>query len=375
MTLPGLPLDRVEGELRALWDREGPGVTRARTMTVVALCEKTARADDAARALAVAAPAHGARTVLVVPTAEHEAKVFAEVALHRSSRGTPCAESIRIHASEGARAFVPDVVSRVLAPDLPVFVWWVGDLPDHETLLDRVAFGARATVAVVDASAMDLRDLAVLDALVRRPLSSRGALGSDAAGIAVADFCWQRLRTWQEMIARFFDDDVCARDLPTLTRIRVAFNPRARHAEPRSNQAAVLVGWLAARLGLGPARWTRPGVASLGRRGGGEVEVAFEPTPRDELFDGSLVEVELVCALGRYRVCRGDEPSVLCREGSHPLVAVPAQCVRAAALAADDSNDGVLLARVLERPLRDPLFEASLRAAASLVAEIARGPA
>ena len=52
-------------------------------------------------------------------------------------------------------------------------------------------------------------------------------------------------------------------------------------------------------------------------------------------------------------------------EGDRPNAPFPNQCVRSHAL-----DDGTLLDRVLQRPLRDPLYEASLAATASIVADV-----
>ncbi len=328
-----ISLDRVEGELRKLWEAQGRS-TPTRTMTLVAMCETEDHVPIAARALAHASPRHGARSVLVAFEGSGVG-IEAEVSLHASPAGQPCAELIRIHAHPDARTFVADAVARLLAPDLPALVWWVGDLPDRETLLDRVAKIARASVAIVDANAMDLRDLPVLH-----------ALAASAGHVAIADFCWHRLRSWQELMARFFDVPEAAADLAAPGSLTIRFQQRARAPERASNQAVLFAGWLTARLGC-------------------KLAVRYEPVEQAGLVDGSLVDVTLRAGQGTYRVHRGDDPSVLCWEGERPGVPFPNQCVRTTLL-----DDGALLDRVLQRPLRDPLYEASLAAAAALVPEL-----
>jgi len=351
-----LRLDGVESELRKLWEAAGRA-TPTRTMTLVALCETREHVPIAERALAHATPRHGARSLLVEWCESDLPRIDASARLRTSPRGEPCSESIHLFVHGAARAFVPDAISRFLAPDLPALVWWVGDLPDHEVLLDRVATVSRATIAIVDANAMDLRDLPVLDGLARR-----------TARVALADFCWQRLRTWQELTARFFDVPEAAADLAEPRSLTVEFQRRARDPEPVSNQAALYVGWLAARLGLRKLDWPSASRARMVSPDG-ELLVDFKPVERDGVTDGSLVDVTLRAGQGTYRVHRSvDDCGVICWEGERPGAPFPNQCVRSHTL-----DDGTLLDRVLQRPLRDPLYEASLAAAASLVADVMPG--
>lgn len=349
-------LDRVEAELRKEWDNAGRS-TPTRTMTLVALCETHTHAPVAEQAMAYAAARHGARSVVVEWCGGDVARIDAGVSLRRTPQGVPCSEAVHLFVHGEARAYVPDAIVRLLAPDLPALVWWVGDLPDEEVLLDRVARIARATIAIVDANAMDLRDLPVLDSLARR-----------TAKVALADFCWQRLRTWQELMARFFDVPEAAKDLAAPRTLRVQFQQRARDPEPLSNQAALYVGWLATRLGLRKVEWptdTRVRLASPD----GELLVDFESVDRPGVPEGSLIDVTLHAGEGTYRVHRAvDDCSVICWEGDRPGAPFPNQCVRSQVL-----DDGVLLDRILQRPLRDPLYEASLAAAAALVSDIAPG--
>lgn len=346
-------LEKVEGELRKQWDAHGPA-PRSRTMTVVALCETKEHEPVALKGLSAAAPVHGARAVIVGWRQGTTPEITADVELLAGSKG-PGAELIRLEAVGDSRAWVPDTVSRLITADLPVFVWWVGDLPDDETLFDRMAFGAQATVAVVNSNEMDLRDLPVLDAMTR-----------SVKATALADFTWQRLRTWQEMVARFFDTKECAADLAQVRTLRIRFQQRARDPERASNQAALFVGWLAARLS-----WTEPrmkGDKLVMTSKAGDVEITFEAMQKKALAEGALVDVELRTPDSRYCVHRADDdPMAICWEGERPGVPFPNQCVRV-----HMPDDGVLLCRVLERPLRDRLYESSLHAAAAIASALGK---
>jgi hypothetical protein len=73
---------------------------------------------------------------------------------------------------------------------------------------------------------------------------------------------------------------------------------------------------------------------------------------------------------GDYHVDRdAKDPMVICWSGTYPGAPIPNQCLRI-----HPPTSARILAHVLDRPLRDPLFEASLASAAKLVAPIAPRP-
>ncbi len=364
-------LDAVDHDLRALWEvaaRDGQRVTRVQTMSVVALCETEAHARRAEPALAAAASAHGARTILATwgPGSADSAEIVAEVALHPSltAAAVPAGEAVRLHARGAAREFLPSAIGRLLGPDLPVAVWWVGDLPDHDVLFDRVA--RDADTCIFDSGEMDLRDLPRLAALAAR----------DERRYALQDFSWLRLASWQELVARFFDPPECTPVLSSLERIVVRFQPRPVDPEPVSNPAALFVGWLAARLGLRLARWERGADGAVEAQlrsttgAGLGPRVRFEPLARGAVAPGGLQDVRLEAGTACFHVERSeDDPSVLCWSSAGARYEVAPQCVRLEeSLVRDEAKT---LPRLLERPIRDPNLEQSLAAAAALIASIA----
>ena len=325
-------LARVEADLRALWETERPGGAHLQTMSIVALCADDDAPQRAADALDHAASHHGARSVLARFSPADAPSIDVEVALH-GEKGRPAAEAIRLVAHGAARGYLPDVAARLCTGDLPVVAWWVGDLPDHDPLFDAISTTLRADLAVVDSNDMDLRDLPVLAGLAQR--------------FALADLCWRRLRTFQELCARFFDEGgVDARQIDGVT---VRFSPRARDPEPASTQAALFAGWIAHALGLPDAA------------------VVFESTPRDGIRAGGIVHIDLRGPGIELKLERPeDDPFVLCWSGVHPVLHIPKQCLRIHL-----PDDGRLLAGAVERPVADPLYVASLRRAAALTAKIA----
>jgi hypothetical protein len=365
-------MEKVEAELRALWRSAGPGVTRVQTMTIIAVCETVGDADRAHAALAEAAGTHGARTLTVTCDAPasvaarpegRTTSITAEIALHPSlsKPDRPRGEDIRLHAHGATRAFIPDAIAKLLTPDVPSYVWWVGDIPDDDDLFDHLA--PLSGLVLFDSNDMDLRDLATLYALVDR--DERYFPG---------DFAWQRLRTWQELTARFFDDPTCARDVASFDEVVIGFQKRvdpARTPDPISNQAALFGGWIAHALGWTFEKWTRPDAleASFTRKGG-RVTMRFEPAKDSTAPSGAITSVSMRVGKGDYHVDRdGKDPMVICWSGTCPGAPVPSQCLRI-----HPPTPARILAHMLDRPLRDSLFEASLASATKLVSSVAPRP-
>jgi glucose-6-phosphate dehydrogenase assembly protein OpcA len=260
-----------------------------------------------------------------------------------------------------ARRWVPSTLTRLRAEGLPMYLWWVGDLPDDDRLFDRLV--EDADVAVVHTADMDLRDL---EALARLLALADGAY-------VLADLTWMRLRTWQEFTARFFDDPAARAHLASVRELTVRLCPRERELEAASTQAALFAGWLceALRWDTAAPRWSGEGgdrTAALRGAAGEEVTVRFVTVEREGVYPGAIEAVALRAPGGaRFEVARGDDdPYVLCWSAEADGVHSPAQCVRIHA-----PEEPRMLTRVLERPRRDPLFERSLAAAARLVAPVA----
>ena len=361
-----IAIEKVEAGLRTLWQSAGPGgtpITRVQTMTIVAVCETPAHQADAHAALVEAAKRHGARTLTVVAddaAAPSTPSIEAAIALHpcAGKADRPGGEDVTLRARGAARAWIPDAIGKLLTPDVPTYVWWVGDLPDDDRLFDRIA--PLAKLVIFDSNDMDLRDLATLR-----------TIGNTDRGYALADVAWNRLRHWQELLARFFDDPACAGDLARVDAATIRFRDRkdpARTADPVSNLAALYAGWLCHALGWTLERW-EGGVARLKASPDRSIALRFEAVASPATA-GSLVSIELRAGEARYEVARNaDDPRVICWTGERPGASIPQQCVRV-----PEPTTPKVLARLLERPLRDPLFEASLDVATTMFDAIAPRP-
>jgi hypothetical protein len=253
-----------------------------------------------------------------------------------------------------AREWLPENIDRLALSDLPVCVWWVGDLPDFDDLFDRMVVGA--DLVVVNSGEMDLRDLEKLSRIAER---SHGRY-------ALADLTWIRLRPLQDFVARFFDEAAARASLSTLHRIVIEYSPRDDEQDAASTTAGLFLGWIAHALGL-------PVESPLWKRGDdvnevmlGKVTVRFQHRRREGVSVGGVVRVVLECDGARFDLERQEDPRVFKTSRELPGTPVPAQLLRV-----PSHDEHTLLVRCLERPKRDPLLEASLHAGSRIVRSVA----
>jgi glucose-6-phosphate dehydrogenase assembly protein OpcA len=352
-----LSLDAVEPTLAQLWKAEADrGVApRIELLTVVALASELALVGRAQKVVASVACAHPSRTIVASWRQGADDTITADVALHRLAEGgAACGDAIVLDATGAAREWLPENVDNLSLPDLPVCVWWVGDLPDFDSLFDRLV--VNADLIVVNSAEMDLRDLEKLSTIVTRC----------HGGAALSDLMWIRLRPMQELIARFFDDETGLACVRSIERITIEFAPRDNEQDVASTQAGLLVGWMANALSLGTENvaWKRGAgwaEATIGR-----VVTRFEAKPRADVPSGSLLRITLECDGARFEVARQEDPQVFLWSREAPGAPVAPQTLRVGI-----PEETTLLIRSLERPKRDPLLEKSLHVATRIVRPVA----
>jgi glucose-6-phosphate dehydrogenase assembly protein OpcA len=352
-----LSLHAVEVELARLWEEEAraSGAARVELLTLVALVSDLGLLDRAQRVVATAVRAYPSRTIVATWTTSAPAGITADATLHRlAPGGAACGDAIRLEATGVAREWLPENIDRLALPDLPVCVWWVGDLPDFDRLFDRMV--VNADVVVVNSGEMDLRDLEKLSTIVRR---FRG-------DCTLNDLTWIRLRPIQDLIARFFDDPTARDCLSALERVTIEFVPREGEQDVASTQAGLLFGWMASALSL-PAEsvaWKRG--AGWSEATFGRVVARFAHCPRGDVPTGSIQRVLIECDGARFDVERQDDPQVFRWSREAPGAPVPPQTLRVGI-----PEEEKLLVRCLERPTRDRLLERSLYVGSRIVRPVA----
>jgi hypothetical protein len=352
-----LSVDQVEREVARLWEEEArkSGAARVELLSVVALVSEPPLLERAQRVLAQVVKSVPSRTIVAVWKDGGTPAITASAELHRVAPGGPaCGDSIVLEAVGEAREWLPGNADRLALPDLPVCIWWVGDLPDHDDLFDRMV--VNADVVIVNSQEMDLRDLEKLSSISER---SRGRF-------ALADLAWARLHWLQDLVARFFDDEQGRACLPGLERIEIQFSPREGEKDAASTRAGLLFGWLAHVLGLPIAapKWKRADTWAEVTLG--QVVTRFEQRPQPGVRPGGIVRLAMECKTGRFEIQRQEDPQAFRWSREVPGAPTPPQVLRVLSL-----DEPTLLLRCLERPRRDPLLETSLKVGSRIVRPVA----
>jgi glucose-6-phosphate dehydrogenase assembly protein OpcA len=209
-------VNAIEKQLSELW-REEKGeseraVTRAALWNVVAHTWTAEHHTKATQTLGLASAHVPQRTIVVQARLDGPDEIAAWISAncHMVGKGRQvCSEEVAITASGGRIGHVPPVVNALLLPDMPVAVWWIGDLPSGskkyvESLLEP------ADRLIVDSS--HFSSAADLDLLCW--------LG-DNTFTAPADLNWVRLEEWRAATAALFDPPSMRSRLGGIAAVRV----------------------------------------------------------------------------------------------------------------------------------------------------------
>lgn len=221
-------VDRALAELRG---GDSLGSVRATTLNLVITCSSDQDAEATERVLEGIGGSRPLRAIVINP-AGGTPKARVASACWTGGGQQVCTERITIH---GARAALPSAVMALLVADLPVFLWWQGEIPDpSDPVLEELVDAA--TRVIVDSDQAGIEAVRRVERL--------------AAGLA--DLGWVRTNPWREAIAALFDGPRQRKALDHLVGLEVTGPP---------NQAALLAGWLRSRLdrqvGLDTARAKR----------------------------------------------------------------------------------------------------------------------
>ena len=158
-----------------------------------------------------------------------------------------CFEQTTMLATGGAVRSIANITQPLLKPQLPVYLWWLGDPPDNDAIFDSLV--KISNRIIVDSTSFfnpeqDMHTLALL--LQASP------------ECAVSDINWGRITPWRQLIAQFFDVMEYRPYLAGITSIEIehAAAPLATptrtelgDVSPNPACALLLAGWLKARLG------------------------------------------------------------------------------------------------------------------------------
>jgi glucose-6-phosphate dehydrogenase assembly protein OpcA len=326
-------VSKIEKELADLWRAEQRdderAVTKAALWNVIAHTWSSQEHARATEVLARASAAVPQRTIIVhADPHEREGEIASWISanchLVGGGQKQVCSEEVSIVASGERVSHVPPLVKALLLPDMPVAVWWIGDLPDRqheyvETLLDP------ADRLIVDSAQFNGgSDLELVSRIAEQTTT------------APADLNWARIEEWRAATAAVFDPPAMRERLRHIRVVRVISGGGTSFADV--SQALLYVAWLDAQLGT-DLRY----------------EFAIEGSAR------GIVAVEI----------HHDDDSIamIRRHGAHGVVTatsdggeMPVDCVtRALAQKPED-----LIVRLLKRPEADRVYLKTLKVARRL---------
>jgi glucose-6-phosphate dehydrogenase assembly protein OpcA len=239
----------IEAALAQLWTQAGhrPEGGRRRPpirSSVMNLLVYVPRAEDAAlvtEAIAALTERHPSRTIYVVadpnaPTSSLDASVTTHCSAADSGR--LCWEQIHITAHGATAAHVPGVVIPLVRPDLPTYLWWMGDTPCEAELFRRMVDLCDRLIVDSGFFARPIEGLAQLAAHQQRAAGDRG----------VGDVHWMRLTPWRNLAAQFFDGAELRPYASCIDSVRLSYT-YDEHTHGGLGQALLLAGWLASCLG------------------------------------------------------------------------------------------------------------------------------
>ncbi|MEV0722994.1 glucose-6-phosphate dehydrogenase assembly protein OpcA [Micromonospora purpureochromogenes] len=202
--------------------RSAGGVASGMALTLIVVVDEK-RVREAEAAATIAAAAHPCRLLVVVRTDVERERNRLDAEIVVGGRLGPC-EAVVTRMYGRLALHAESVVMPLLVPDVPVVTWWHGE-PPAEIATDFL--GVVADRRITDtAQAAD-----PIDALRQR---ARDYAPGDT------DLAWTRITPWRTLVAGAFDT----------TEARVT---AATVVAPRTDPTAALMrGWLTARLGIDP---------------------------------------------------------------------------------------------------------------------------
>jgi glucose-6-phosphate dehydrogenase assembly protein OpcA len=328
-------IEEIEPTLTSLWSmsldnlRTGAGSNvnvRTSVLNLVICTPDVETAGLASRVLKDLASTHLSRVAIVVlDSGETVSSLSAWVTLRCFSMISDlmrhCFEQTTLLAKGSAVRAAGNLLQPLLKPDLPVYLWWLGDPPDLDdptfhnlvNLSDRIIFDS---TSFFDPE-QDIRSLTELCRVT-----------PDAA---ISDLNWGRLTGWRELVIQFFDVPEYRPYLSGIHTIEIehAAAPLAEpgrtedgDVSPNPIRALLLAAWLKERLGWtlstysgnnhhhtasgsyhwemqraqGPRTTGQLGSprSKSGRLGGQPISITIRPIVHSEMRPGSIALVRLV---------------------------------------------------------------------------------
>jgi opcA protein len=300
------------------------------------------------------------RIITLCPILGEDTGVTAQVSAYcpiqkKSEEGLVCCEYITLRGTKSALERVGNVVSSLMIPDLPKFVWWKATPNPEQELFKQLA--GCCNCVIVDSSYFSdpESELLKMNDLIEQETY-------------IADLNWHRLSPWQELTASAFDPPERRASLVEIDNITIDYE------KGNAAQALMFLGWFASRLEWKAVSFTQQDgdyeLKLMEFIGPNDkkilAELAAIPTADYGEIPGDLVGLRLTSSNPDANCC-----TILCSETAGCMrmeAGGSAQsCRTEQVIAATDQKAESLMAQQLQRWGRDVLYEESLDLTAQIL--------
>lgn len=231
---------KLEKQLRDFWTDPTPGAlpkSRVCTMNLEVVAGSRAlleRYMPVVEEVTTSTPARAIMAAVLPHEPGDELTGEASAICSAESGKNVCVERIVLIARGNAAARAASAIEAFLVPEIPTVLVWLGRVHVDDPVFEDLANDANRIV--LDSEHASLASMLHVAAWARKQPNAP----------LVADLAWTRIAIWQEMLARFFDEQSARQLAHHVVRVVVhqASEPKARLGP----EAALLLGWLATRL-------------------------------------------------------------------------------------------------------------------------------
>jgi glucose-6-phosphate dehydrogenase assembly protein OpcA len=233
----GLPVEigRIDKELGKLWEASDDTKTRASLINFVIHTGDPGSLKADTEIISTIAAKHACRAILIFSNpgaSAAAAQAWINAHCHQTGKGDRqlCSEQITFRLDGESAHALPNIVFSHLDSDLPLCLWWQGDLPEplDETLwawVDRLIYDSGEWHNPAHQFYM-LRHLSA----------------GKHKGTVLCDLNWTRLQPWRYALASLFDHAAAFPKLAQVESIEIDLNNHSR------TSALLLLGWFACQL-------------------------------------------------------------------------------------------------------------------------------
>src|SRR5882724_10464844 len=247
----GIDIGKIEAQLKSLWQdeksedgKESHAVTRARVLNLLVYVDSEDEAKTLDDTLTETTTRHPARALVMIvdknaAKQDLQAWVSSRCQLQGPSGKQICCEQVTFQVKGDLAKELPSAVNPLLAPDLPVFLWWSAVPSLKDPIFSRLA---------------EMSDRIIIDSAdftnPRKDIATLGHVLKQHAGeVGVSDFNWARLTQWRTLFASFYDVPDYRSYLDRVNELVIEYAPRTTGSDDISTRALLLAGWLADSLG------------------------------------------------------------------------------------------------------------------------------